>query len=132
MNQSEKYNPKLEGAQEEVEYSFAFHPYNVILTLVLFSITALFLAFSAAFIYSRVMSNQPPIKLPSLFLFNTIILLGSSATLIWAKRCYKKDDTRGYKRALLYTLILSFLFLFMQIAAWAQLFSQDIGETTRV
>ena len=32
--------------------SFTFHPYNVLLFLVLFGITALFLSFSAAFIYT--------------------------------------------------------------------------------
>lgn len=106
--------------------SFAFHPYNVMLILTLFGITALFLAFSAAFIYTRVQSDLPPIKLPGLFLFNTLILLGSSATMMWAKRAYKADHTLNYQRALVATMILSFLFMIMQGIAWYQLFTNQI------
>jgi cytochrome c oxidase subunit 3 len=106
--------------------SFAFHPYNVALTLLLFGITALFLAFSAAFVYTRVQSDLPPLRLPGLFLFNTLVLLGSSAAMIWAKRCYQTDDTHNYQRALGATIILSLLFLGLQFLAWQQLFSQQI------
>ncbi|MDF1866305.1 MAG: cytochrome c oxidase subunit III, partial [Saprospiraceae bacterium] len=56
--------------------NFAFHPYNIILMLTLFAISALFLAFSAALVYNRVQNDLPPIKLPTLFIFNTLILLG--------------------------------------------------------
>ena len=78
---------EIEQNKEYSEYdSFAFHPHNVLLFLVLFGLMALFLSFSAAFIYTRVQSNLPPIKLPSIFLFNTIILLGSSLTMMWAKK----------------------------------------------
>lgn len=119
---------------EETPYneyqSFAFHPYNVMLALTLFGITALFLAFSAAFIYTRIQSDLPPLRLPSLFLFNTLILLGSSATMVWAKRAYKADDTLSYQRALLFTMILSFLFMIMQGVAWYQLFSNQIMINT--
>jgi len=113
----EKYN----------EYrNFAFHPYNVLLILVLFSISALFLAFSAAFIYTRVQSDLPPIQLPIIFVFNTLILLGSSATMMWATRAYKADNTRNYQRALTATIVLSIIFLIAQFIAWKQLFNQAV------
>lgn len=106
--------------------SFAFHPYNVLLTLVLFGVTALFLAFSAAFIYTRVQSGLPPIRLPGIFLFNTLILLGSSAAMAWAKRSYKADKTRDYQFALAATIILSVLFMGMQFLGWSQLFARQV------
>ncbi len=106
--------------------SFAFHPYNVLLILVLISITALFLAFSAAFVYTRVQSSLPPIKLPDIFLFNTIILLGSSATMVWAKRAYKQDNTKAYQNALIATIVLSILFMIAQFFGWRALFNQEI------
>jgi len=113
----EKYN----------EYrNFAFHPYNVLLILVLFSISALFLAFSAAFIYTRVQSDLPPIQLPIIFVFNTLILLGSSATMMWATRAYKADNTRNYQRALTATIVLSIIFLIAQFIGWKQLFNQAV------
>lgn len=110
--------------------NMAFHPRNVILFLVLIGITALFLSLSAAFVYTRVQSDLPPIKLPPLFLFNTVILLGSSATMVWAKRMYLADNTVNYQRALVATMILSVLFMIAQIFAWRSLFSQEIFINT--
>ncbi len=108
----------------------AFHPYNIIMILVLVGVGALFLAFSAAFIYTRVQSDLPPIDLPPLFLFNTVVLLGSSATIVMAKKAYLRDDTTGYQRALLYTIGLSLVFMALQFLAWRDLFSQDIFPHT--
>lgn len=106
--------------------SFAFHPYNVLLTLVLFGITALFLAFTIAFIYTRVQNELPPIRLPLIFIFNTLVLLGSSATMAWASRSYKADKTRNYQHALLATILLSILFMVLQVIGWAQLFENQV------
>ena len=116
----------VDGPYSEYQNNFAFHPYNVMLILVLMGVTTLFLAFSAAFVYTRVQSDLPPLRLPILFLFNTVILLASSATMIWAKRAYKADDTLSYQRALLATMILSFFFMIMQGVAWYQLFANEI------
>ncbi len=106
--------------------NFSFHPYNVMLFLTLLAITALFLAVSLSFIYTRVQSSVSGIKIPLLFGVNTLILLGSSYTMIKAKKNYEADDTAGYQQALKYTIWLSLFFLFMQFIAWYQLFSQNI------
>ena len=110
----------------EYDQNFAFHPWNVMLTLFLMAISALFLAISVAFVYTRIEHGAVPIKLPWLFGFNTLILLASSYTMLRAKKAYIKDNTSAYQNALLYTILLSFFFLGMQIIAWNQLFSQDI------
>ena len=116
--------------EEEEPYdefeNHAFHPYNVMLMLVLFGICALFLAFSAAFVYSRVQSELPPIKVPILFVLNTLILLASSGTIVWAKRSYLADNTANYIKALWWTTGLSVFFMVMQFIAWGQLFSENI------
>ncbi len=121
---------ELPAVTDEQEDTFVFHPKNVILTLLLTSLTMLFLAMTAAFVYTRVQSDLPPIKLPLLFLLNTGILLGSSYTMILARRAYLADDTAAYTRMLWYTLGLSFFFLSMQCLAWYQLFSQQIYITS--
>lgn len=116
-----------EGSYNAQEYqNLAFHPRNVILFLVLIGITGLFLSLSAAFVYTRVQSDLPPIQLPPLFLFNTVILLGSSATMIWAKRMYLADNTEKYQQALMATMALSILFMIAQVFAWRSLFDQEI------
>ncbi len=106
--------------------SFAFHPYNILLILVLFGLTVLFLSLSVAFIYTRVQSNLPPVQLPAIFIFNTLILLGSSATMLWAKRSYVNDHTENYQRALIATIVLSVLFMGAQYLGWTTLFRQNI------
>jgi len=116
--------------ETEQDDNFAFHPKNVYLTLLLFSLTILFLALTASFVYTRVQSDLPPIELPILFVVNTAILLAGSYTMIMAKRAYLADDTKKYTNMLWYTLGLSVFFLFMQCIAWNQLFNQQIYPTT--
>ncbi len=127
--------PPQRGPQKEnEEYSeyqnYTFHPYNVLLFLTLMGITAMFLAFTAAFVYTRIQSDLPPLKLPNIFIFNTIILLGSSATMIWAKRSYREDNTLNYQRALISTMILSVVFMILQAIGWSQLFGNQIYINT--
>ena len=94
--------------------------------LILAGVTALFLGFSAAYLYSRLDQNIPPVKLPSLFYYNTLLLIASSFTLKWAKRSYLSDHTANYKLALIVTLGLTLAFLGAQILAWQQLMASDI------
>lgn len=106
--------------------SLVLHPYNIFLTLTLASLTVIFLSLSAAFVYSRVESNMPPIQLPIIFYFNTIILIGSSFTMRWAKQCYLNDNTEKYQLALLVTIILTIIFMFCQYIGWSDLFSRKL------
>jgi cytochrome c oxidase subunit 3 len=121
---------ELPPVEDDQDQNFAFHPKNVYLTLLLVSLTILFLTLSGAFIYTRVQSELPPLKLPLLFLVNTAILLASSYTMILAKRAYLADDTKRYISMLGYTMGLSFFFLGMQCIAWYLLFEQQIFITT--
>ncbi len=117
------------SSNTEYKRSNRYHPYNILLTLVLGGVVALFVALTGAYIYSRVQNPSPPIQLPSLFYVTTLILLASSGTMMWAKRCYQTDDTKMYQLALLATIILSVVFMIMQYAAWRQLFSSEIFMT---
>jgi cytochrome c oxidase subunit 3 len=117
-------------AEAEQDGNFAFHPRNVGLMLLLFSLTMLFLAMSAAFVYTRIQSDLPPIKLPLLFVINTVILIAGSYTMILAKRAYLADNTGRYTKMLWYTMGLSLFFLGMQCIAWYLLFSQQIYITS--
>ena len=119
-----------DGYEEAQERSMMFHPYNILMALSVISLTVLFLSLTAAFTYNRFKVSLPPIKLPTIFLFNTLLLLGSSLSIIAAKRAYTRDDTTGYQRMLLITVILSVAFLIMQIIGWQQLFRQDIFVNT--
>jgi cytochrome c oxidase subunit 3 len=109
----------------EVQENLAFHPYNIMLMLLLFGLSLLFLALTISYSYIRVTMQVPPVQLPWLFLFNTLILLGSSYTILQAKKCYLADDTEGYQQSLRYTIWLSVLFMLMQCIAWIWLFKMN-------
>jgi len=100
------------------------------MTLVLVGVSALFLGFSASYLYNRFTVGLIPIALPWLFYFNTLILIGSSVTLIQAKKQYLIDDTKKYKLYLWITLGLTVLFLIAQIIAWNQMLAQNISLTS--
>jgi len=125
---------KPNGSKKENNYSeydsFAFHPYNVLLILLLTGLSVLFLALTISFVYTRFEKGLPPLKLPPIFLLNTLILLASSSTMLWAKRCYLKDQTENYQYALVITIALSLLFMFAQVLGWRSLFNQDIFINT--
>jgi len=110
----------------EKERNFLIHPSYILMFLLLAGITSLFLGFSGAYLYNRIQQGIPPVKLPSLFYFNTLLLIGSSIVLKWAKKSYLDDNTKNYKTALIITLVLTLLFLIAQILAWRQMQASDI------
>lgn len=127
----DKTSLKDQYQQEGDEYgSFAFHPYNVLLILLIVSLSVLFLSLSISFVYTRIQNASPPIQLPLIFLFNTLVLLASSGTMIYAKRAYIADSTERYKLALAVTMGLSVIFLILQIFGWMSLFANNISITS--
>ena len=106
--------------------NFAFHPHHVLLVLLLMGLSALFLALTASFLYTRVQAGLPPVRLPAVFLFNTLLLIASGGALAWARRAYLADHTNHYQRALGAAILLSVCFLLMQVIGWRQLLSQNI------
>ncbi len=116
--------------QENEYQSMIFHPYNILMCLLLAGLSIIFIALSVSYVYSRTQNHLPPIRIPFLFVFNTLILIGSSFTLVKAKRAYEADETSLYKQMLGYTFLLSIVFMLMQGVAWYQLFQDNIAIST--
>ena len=108
------------------ERNYLIHPSFIALGLLIAGITALFLGFSGAYLYTRIQNGLPPLQLPLLFVFNTIILIAASYTLILAMRYYKSDETTKYQISLGLTLLVTCIFLCSQIIAWKQLYNDGI------
>lgn len=109
---------------------YYIHPLYIMITLILASVTALFVGFTAAYVYSRVQSGEAPVNIPSLFYLNTLFLMGSSFMLYLTKRAYEEDQTSRYKLYLVITMVLSLLFLILQIIAWRQMLMMNIAITS--
>ncbi len=112
--------------------TYLIHPLYILITLVLGSVTSLFLGFSGAYIYSRVQSGLEPVAIPSLFFINTIFLIGSSLALIQTKKAYETDNTRRYKQMLWVTLLLTITFLVLQILAWNQMYQMNLEINSKL
>ncbi len=96
----------------------------------LFGLTVMFLALTISYVYSRVQMNIAPVRLPLIFVANTVILLTSSWTMMLAKKAYLNDDTEGYQRNLLQTILLSVAFMVAQGFGWYWLFANNLQLTT--
>jgi len=112
------------------ERNFLIHPQTIALTLILAGITVLFLAFSGAYLYSKIQEGAPSIEMPPLFYLNSLILIASSFTLVWAMKAYEYDQTERFKWLLWATMILTILFLVAQIIAWMQLTTENVHLTS--
>lgn len=119
--------------QEREDQRYLFHPYNVMLVVLLFGLSMLFLALTVSYVYTRVVMNVPPVQVPPLFWLNTLVLLASSYTMVLARRSYINDDTVAYQNQLRYTIGLSLLFLVLQTVTWMWLFNINrvtLGSST--
>ena len=70
--------------------NYLVHPQYIIITLIIAGITALFLGFTGSYLYTRFEHGGTPIQVPDLFYFNSLWIIASSLTLIYAKKCIRK------------------------------------------
>lgn len=116
----------MDDVNKRIFTNLAFHPYNIMLVLLMSGISALFIGLTIAFFYTRFTLGLDPIKPPLIFIFNTFILIGSSFSIIKAIRAYKSDATNEYLKALWMTFGLSIIFLIGQYYGWSALLDQNI------
>jgi len=93
----------------------------VIIFLVLVGVTVMFLACSAAFVYTRYTSDLPGIEMPSMFFLTSAVLIGSSFVLNYSRKYFDRNSLPKLKYALTGTLILTVLFLAGQIIGYYQM-----------
>jgi cytochrome c oxidase subunit III len=105
--------------------SLRTHPYSIMMYLFLAGLTMIFVGLSFAYMYTRVQTGEPPIQMPIIFLINTVVLYGSSWFLRRAKTMYEVDNTEGYQKSLLATVLVIFLFMILQYVGWEMLKAQN-------
>jgi cytochrome c oxidase subunit 3 len=108
------------------EKNYLIHPQYIILTLILLGVTALFLGFSGSYLYNRVQQGVEPVSIPTLFYYNSAILLASSFTMWKAKNAYMDDHTVNFRKYLIITLTLTLMFLIAQFFAWKQMLDNNL------
>lgn len=105
---------------------------KILLFLLLFSLSILFIAFAIGYVFTRNQNSANGVYLPPLFIINSILLFISSLTINKANRAYREDDTPAYQKALSITMGLTIVFMGAQVIAWLYykdtLFGEDIGN----
>lgn len=108
------------------DYSIRIHPYQVIIFLMLAGLSALFLALTCSYLYQRVVMNIEPIRLPLIFLFNSLILIGCSYFIKQANVAYLEDNTDKYIRSLYITTALTVAFMIAQYIGWQMMIQNNM------
>jgi cytochrome c oxidase subunit III len=105
------------------------HPHKLTLWVGIGSIIMIFAALTSAFVVRRAAGNWLEFELPSLFFFNTIVIVLSSVTLQLSYNAFKGGNESRYKSLLIVTMILGFAFVVLQYMAWMAMSAQGLTIT---
>jgi cytochrome c oxidase subunit III len=106
---------------EEAKKPLSMHPKKFAMWLFIVSIGMLFAAWTSAYIVKRGEPGWSSFELPVQFWINSIIIVISSLTMIWAQRMLKTDQTEKAKVAISITAVLGVAFLVGQFLAWQKM-----------
>ena len=106
---------------EEASPQLGMNPRKFALWLFIVTVCMLFAAWTSAYIVKRADGQWSEIVLPNQFIINTILMLISSATMIWAQRAARQDNVEKVKLALSLTVVLGLAFLGGQLIAYGKL-----------
>ena len=98
----------------------------LLLWLAIASIVMVFAGLTSAYVVRQAEGNWWYFDLPNLFYINTAVIIVSSITLILASVNIKKDNIQQTKIFMLLSLILGFVFVFIQFKGWGVLVENGI------
>lgn len=105
------------------------HPKKLAMWVGLVSLSMMFTALTSAYIVRRAAGNWLEFSIPSIFYFNTLVIVGSSLTLHAAFAAFKREADAAYKGWLSVTFLLGFAFVIMQYLGWEQLAAEGVPLT---
>lgn len=106
---------------EEARKPLAMHPKKFALWLFIATVIMLFGAWTSAYIVKRGDTGWAEIVLPDFFWVNTVIIIASSATMIWAVRAARQNNQEQLKLSMLATTVLGVAFMVGQFLAFGQM-----------
>ncbi len=100
--------------------------YRIMMWVVLAAIVMMFAAMSSIYIALAGGDEWKPIAIPRMFFLSTAIIILSSITFEFARRCLKAEKEKACRRWLALTLLLGLAFLVTQLLAWRDLRAQGV------
>jgi len=100
------------------------HPQKFAMWLFMISVTMLFAAWTSGYVVKKGAGNWEYIELPSMFLYTSVIIVLSSASMQWAYISAKRDNILHIRIATAVAGFLAICFLIGQLMAWNELVAQ--------
>ncbi len=108
------------------EQTFTVHPKKFLLWLFIVTIIMLFAAFTSAYLVRSTDGDWLKFDLPPMFTMSTAVILLSSVTVQVAYWAAKNNNTSRINTALIATIVLGIVFLYMQVKGWGQLVDENV------
>ncbi len=102
------------------------HPKELILWLYLATTAMLFAGFTSAYLVQRFSEYWKTFSIPTIFWFNTVVLLLSSFSFHWAQQGHRRSNPWQVQLGLMSTLSLGVIFLIGQVFGWQMLVRQGL------
>ncbi|MFK8165386.1 MAG: heme-copper oxidase subunit III [Lewinella sp.] len=115
-------NKKMEVATRRNK----IHPKKLALWVALVSLVMMFTALTSAYVVRRAAGNWLEFDIPSIFYWNTLVIVVSSLTLHAAYGAFKREAAFAYKSLLSLTFILGIAFVVLQYLGWEQLAAEGV------
>lgn len=117
------YDPTaaLSGTFEEPSPTLSMHPKRFALWLFIVSIIMIFASMTSAYIVRKGEGNWLDFELPGVLWASTAVIVVSSFTVQMAWFAAKKDEISAVRIWMLVTLVLAFVFLYLQWESWVRL-----------
>ena len=114
-------NENIETVSQDEGVSLAMNPKKFLVWLFIVSIVMIFGSLTSAYIVRQAEGNWKVFEMPAIFLYSTVVLLASSVTIQLAYVAAKKEDTNKNRVFLAFSLLLSLVFMYMQVLGWKEL-----------
>ncbi|SEP68223.1 cytochrome c oxidase subunit 3 [Neolewinella agarilytica] len=105
------------------------HPKKMALWVALVSLAMMFTALTSAYIVRRSAGNWLEFSIPTIFYWNTLVIVASSLTLHAALGAFKREAEGAYKTLISASFGLGIAFVVMQYAGWQQLAAEGVPLT---
>ncbi|WP_020569419.1 cytochrome c oxidase subunit 3 [Neolewinella persica] len=102
------------------------HPKKLALWVGLVSLIMMFTALTSAYVVRRAAGNWLEFDIPSIFYWNTLVIVVSSLTLHAAYSAFKREAAFAYKSLLSLTFVLGIAFVILQYLGWEQLAAEGV------
>jgi cytochrome c oxidase subunit III len=116
----------IKGTEIQQPSNKGVHPQKLMMWIAMASMFMVFAGLTSAFILHKGSGLWVNLVLPKAFWISTIVILASSYTMHKAVKLFKERSMIAYKKHIIATLLLGFLFIALQLLGFYQLVTSGI------